>query len=370
MAKKKSKLKVAQEEAQAAVNKTNEKIEELGCITATLYSELSNIQEAFDAIRNVPSEKKLQYEELKQIRLHWKQQAEKIEKDYKGAAVKNAGAGAAGAGVGVAVVTMGPTVAMGVATTFGVASTGTAISTLSGAAATNAALAWLGGGALAAGGGGMAAGEAFLALAGPIGWAIAGVALLTSGILMWKSLSDKKHIEDVFTLISKRDVTSYNLAIVELNERIARIDDESGKLHDANDDIRSFGLDYNAMSEAQQYALGSYVNLMSSSTQLLVNPILGLLPKYTEEDFDEFASKETDENTAKWYSDYRLLIVSLANFLYKIELNERDKKLLWKSLRKNKKMLKSLGISKKEFGVEIIDAVIEALNYKYTLGVA
>lgn len=196
------------------------------------------------------------------------------------------------------------------------------------------------------------------------------MALLTSGILMWKSLSDKKHIEDVFTLISKRDVTLYDLAIVELNERIARIDDESGKLHDANDDIRSFGLDYNAMSEAQQYALGSYVNLMSSSTQLLVNPILGLLPKYTEEDFDEFASKETDENTAKWYSDYRLLIVSLANFLYKIELNERDKKLLWKSLRKNKKMLKSLGVSKKEFGVEIIAAVIEALNYKYTLGVA
>ena len=366
MAKKKSKLKVAQEEAQAAVNKTNEKIEELGGLTATLYSELTNIQEAFDAIRNVSREKKLQYEELKQIRLNWKQQAEKIEKDYKGAAVKNAGAGAAGAGVGVTVVTMGPTVAMGVAATFGVASIGTAISTLSGAAATNAALAWLGGGALAAGGGGMAAGEAFLALAGPIGWAI----VLTSGILMWKSLSDKKHIEDVFTLISKRDVTSYDLAIVELNERIARIDDESGKLHDANDDIRSFGLDYNAMSEAQQYALGSYVNLMSSSTQLLVNPILGLLPKYTEKDFDEFASKETDENTAKWYSDYRLLIVSLANFLYKIELNERDKKLLWKSLRKNKKMLKPLGVSKKEFGVEIIAAVIEALNYKYTLGMA
>ena len=66
MAKKKSKLKVAQEEAQAAVNKTNEKIEELGGITATLYSELSNIQEAFDEIRNVPSEKKLQYEELKE----------------------------------------------------------------------------------------------------------------------------------------------------------------------------------------------------------------------------------------------------------------------------------------------------------------
>ena len=70
--------------------------------------------------------------------MNWKQKAEKIEKDYKDAAVKNAGVGVAGAGVGVAVVTMGPAVAMGVATTFGVASTGTAISTLSGAAATNA----------------------------------------------------------------------------------------------------------------------------------------------------------------------------------------------------------------------------------------
>ena len=147
---------------------------------------------------------------------------------------------------------------------------------------------------------------------------------------------------------------------------MARIDEESGMLHDANDDVRSFGLDYNAMSEAQQYALGSYVNLMTSSTQLLVNPILGLVPKYTKADFEHFTSKETDENKAKWYSDYNLLIVSLANFLYKIELNDRDKKLLWKSLRKNKKMLKYLGVSKKEFGVEIIDAVIDALNYKYS----
>ena len=122
---------------------------------------------------------------------------------------------------------------MGIATTFGVASTGTAISTLSGAAATNAALAWLGGGALAAGGGGMAAGNALLALAGPVGWAIAGVALITSGLLFFKSKNDKKHIEEVFTLISERDVKSYNLAIVELNERISRIIDESKKLKDS-----------------------------------------------------------------------------------------------------------------------------------------
>ena len=364
--KKKSKLQLAQDEAQAAINKTNERIEVLGTNTSSLYAALTDIQGIFDKIRNVPSEKKLQYEELKQIRLNWKQQAEKIEKDYKEAAMKNAGAGVAGAGVGIAVVTMGPTVAMGVATTFGVASTGTAISTLSGAAATNAALAWLGGGALAAGGGGMAAGNAFLALAGPVGWAIAGVALLTSGVFFWKTKSDQKHIEDVFTIISERDVKSYNLAIVELNERITRIVDESRKLHEAIGKIETFGLDYNKMSEAQQYELGSYVNLMSSSTQLLVKPIKGIQPKYTESDYDNFVNNKARKAEDELCKEHKDIIISLANFLYKIELTDRDKKLLWKSLRKNKKLLKSMEVTKKEFKIDVIDAVLEALNCLYS----
>ena len=214
--KKKTRLQIAQEKAQKAINKTNEKIDELGKYTSEIYTVLGDIQNVFDEIKNVPSEERLQYEELKKIRLNWKQQADKIEKDYKAAAVKNAGAGAAGAGVGVAVVALGPTAAMGVATTFGVASTGTAIATLHGAAATNAALAWLGGGALAAGGGGMAAGEAFLALAGPVGWAIAAVAIISSGLMFWKNHEDKKRIEELFTDISNRDIKTYELAVVEL----------------------------------------------------------------------------------------------------------------------------------------------------------
>ena len=136
MSKKKSRLKLAQEQAESAIKKTNEKIYELGTCTSNLYDELTTIQKIFDEIRNVPNEKRLEYEKLKEIRLNWKQQAEKIESDYKSAAAKNAGKGVAGAGVGVAVVALGPTVAMGIATTFGVASTGTAISALSGAAAT------------------------------------------------------------------------------------------------------------------------------------------------------------------------------------------------------------------------------------------
>jgi hypothetical protein len=89
-----------------------------------------------------------------------------------------------------------------------------------------------------------------------------------------------------------------------------------------------------------------------------------LQPKYTEKDFDQFISwkgKKADPETCK---EHKTLIVSLANFLYKIYLNDRDKKLLWKSLRDNKKMLQSINVSKREFGIDIIDAALEALNYK------
>ncbi|PZQ36162.1 MULTISPECIES: hypothetical protein [Pseudomonas] len=89
---------------------------------------------------------------------------------------------AAGVAAGVGTAAFAPTAAMAVATTFGTASTGAAISGLSGAAATNAALAWLGGGAIAAGGGGMSAGSALLALAGPIGWGIGATALVGGGL--------------------------------------------------------------------------------------------------------------------------------------------------------------------------------------------
>lgn len=93
------------------------------------------------------------------------------------------GAGAS-VGLGAATMATAPVAAMSIATTFGTASTGTAIAALSGAAQVNAALAWLGGGALAAGGGGMAAGTKVLAvLGGPVGWGIGAVALV--GTAAW-----------------------------------------------------------------------------------------------------------------------------------------------------------------------------------------
>lgn len=362
---KKSRLQQAQDKLGSTINLTNITIEDLGNHTKKLYESLTKIQDLFDNIRNIPSDDKFEYKNLEKKKAAWKKQAENIGNEYKKTLVKNTGAGAAGAGLGIAVVTLGPTAAMGVATTFGLASTGTAISALGGAAATNAALAWLGGGALVAGGGGMAAGNAFLSMAGPVGWALAGVSLLASGLLFFKNNNDKKKLENLFTVISYRDIKSYELAIVEILERIKRIDDESLKLDEAIENIQTLGLDYDLMAEKQQYALGSYVNLMHSSTQLLINPIKGLEAKFSIEDFDSFMNMDSKNANIGMYEDSKDVIISLANMLYKIDIDDETKILLWKYLSKDKNFLKSMGISKKEFDIDIMNIVSGALEFKY-----
>ena len=170
-----------------------------------------------------------------------------------------------GAGVGVtagaAIVSVAPSVAMWVATTFGTASTGVAISSLSGAAATNAALAWLGGGATAAGGGGIAAGHAFLALAGPVGWTIAGASILTSVILFSTSKikmnsKKKEEIESIKknTELVKRttaDIKALLDEVVELRNALNKYYLKCVSLYNAN---------FTMLSYEQQMQLGTLVN--------------------------------------------------------------------------------------------------------------
>ncbi|KXT77031.1 hypothetical protein [Streptococcus sp. DD12] len=364
-AKKQTKLQQAQEKEQAAVNQTNKLIAVLGEEGKDMYETLTSIQELFDKIRHVPSHQWLHYEALKEKKLTWKAQTEKIEKFYRNAVYKHVGTGVGGVGLGVGLVTMGPTVAMGTATTFGVASTGTAISTLSGAAASNAALAWLGGGTLATGGGGMVAGQALLALAGPVGWTIAGSTIAASGLLLWKNLSQKQQLENIYLAIYQRIVKSLELAIVELKERINRMKNEQVFLRDAIEEMQTFGFDYDAMTEQEQYTLGSYVNLMHSSTQLLVDPIKGLVPKFSEVDFEDFVAwKERQAKTATCDA-FKNVIIYLANSLYKIELDDTSVKLLWKSLRNDENFLKTWNLTEKTFDKAVIGAAIEALHFKY-----
>lgn len=391
MGKEKKPLQIAQEEAQKQLNAVNAKIEVLGSHSGQLYEALKRIECIFDKIRNVPSEDQLKFKEVKKASLKWKQQAQKIEKDCQNAIKKEKTGATIGTGVGVTVAALGPTATMGVATTFGVASTGTAISALSGAAATNAALAWLGGGALAAGGGGVAAGEALLALAGPVGWAIAGAALVTSGILFWITKSNNARLENIYTLIAKRDAKMYKLAAVEINERIKRIGPETEALNEAANEISSFGTDFDAMTEEQQYALGAYVNLMVASKQLLINPIIGLMPKYSELDlnqytkthkvFDSFNSDELNQlfangkfsiekhilDTEGFFREKkkRSLMISLANLLWKIELEGKDRKILANSLRKNDVFVESADVSKESISEDLLWKVHRILEYKY-----
>ena len=174
---------------------------------------------------------------------------------------KSALGASAGITGGIAICNLAPSAAMWVATTFGTASTGTAISTLSGAAATNAALAWLGGGSVAAGGAGMAGGNALLALAGPVGWSVAGVSLLASIMLFsWKrgkiDKEKKDEIEKIKANISKISKSSTKIKVLlEENKSL-----HASLTNNYKKALYLFNKDYKTISNDDKLLLGSIVN--------------------------------------------------------------------------------------------------------------
>lgn len=363
MAKTESPLQQAEKQVKELLVRVNTNIEYLGLVSGKMYNALIDIQHSFDLIRGVPAEEALKFEEVKKLSSSWKLQAERIEKEYDDFIAKNAMAGAAGGALGVGVAAFGPTVAMGVATTFGVASTGTAISALGGAAATNAALAWLGGGALAAGGGGMAAGQALLTLAGPIGWTIGIASLATCGIIFFLGRKRQKRLEEIFTLVTKREFYTYKLAETEIKEKVNTIINETSQLVAATQEIKTFGTDYRSMTEEQQYRLGVYVNLMLAATQNLIKPIKALIPKFSIDDLKAYSLVNSQLSSINY--KFWKLIISLANFFHAIELNESDINILYKSLKKNDQFMKSTNIQKDEFKKIFINFATNIDLYKY-----
>ena len=141
---------------------------------------IERVEEYINLLANSPKEFDKSYAEYRIEAGRFDSTVQRLETEAARSTRIGSTTGTAGAVAGVGVAALGPAAAMAVATTFGTASTGAAISALSGAAATNAALAWLGGGAIAAGGGGMAAGNTLLILAGPVGWTIGGLAIAGS----------------------------------------------------------------------------------------------------------------------------------------------------------------------------------------------
>lgn len=245
MKKGKTELEKMQDKVQKMVVRVNEKITILGEHLGILNTTLTNIQEEFDKVQNISNEEKMRYEELKQIRLNWKNQVDEIIKKYE--EIKNKDATAAG---------------------------------------------------------------------------VAGVGVIAGGVLFWKNKSDQKCLENLFIRISDRDLKSFELAINELDNRIKQIDNENIELKFAIRIIQSLGLNYSEMTEEQQDELKKYIQLIDTSTQLLVNPIKELQPKYTNEDLDEYIKRKY----SAWYSlPEKRSIITLANLLYKINTNEVEK---------------------------------------------
>ncbi len=221
---------------------------------------ISFVESLVNSIANRPKSFDAEFEEIRLERDSFLNTCDFGQRELQAAREAAGGAGV-GIAAGASVAFMAPTAAMWVATTFGTASTGTAISTLSGAVATKAALAWLGGGALSAGGGGVAAGNALLAMAGPIGWTIAGATLLTSIMLFTskKAKLNKQKNEEIE-------------AVKNNTEKIREIDAQLKQLLDKTSAIRTrlaasftnclpmFGRDYSALSEEQKKSLGALVN--------------------------------------------------------------------------------------------------------------
>ena len=230
------------------------------------------VQRVVNSIANTPKEFETELGKIGKELIKFNETEEYAKKAYE-ASVK-AGAniiGGAAAGLGVA--SMAPTALMSIATTFGTASTGTAISALSGAAAQKAAVAWIGrtfAGMAVKGGAGMAAGQAFLALAGPIGW---GITAASTGISLVSLTKKNKELADAAVKEAK-EIAKAREVIDEINEKILSLKVKTDLLYkDMNkqkDRIMGYmNLDYMSLEDEDKYFLGSLINNTLSLSMLL-----------------------------------------------------------------------------------------------------
>lgn len=222
-----------------------------------------------NSIANTPKSFTTTFDEVTVQRAQFLEAEELARRDLV-AARGSAAAAAAGFAASAAVAGLAPTAAMWVATTFGAASTGTAISTLSGAAASNAALAWLGGGTLAAGGGGTAGGTALLALAGPVGWSLAGATLLTSIALFAKKKFENREAKHEATSAVKQNTAHVTRIGAEIDDLLQRTTAVRERLAFSYSElVPSFSADFLELDPADQSRLAALVNNTKASAALL-----------------------------------------------------------------------------------------------------
>lgn len=262
-----------------AISCYNEEAENLANKSTELYQVRDKaikvvkiVEERISRLANKPKEFETKLEKIDVEIQYFEDKQETITQAIKEAELASGSTAATASlsALGVTVATLGPTAAMGVATTFGVASTGTAISSLSGAAANSAALAWLGGGSVAAGGGGVAAGNAFLALADPVGWGIAG-AMLTASIgagvvanrkneeVAKEAMEEQKKVELLARQLKEK--------VIEVTELIELTEKQTEGIYLAN--LSLTGMDYSLFTDDEKYQAGALVNSTLSLTAMV-----------------------------------------------------------------------------------------------------
>lgn len=262
-----AKLKNKEDQYNALAVRGNDLAIELYELRKSASNSIDLIEKYINSLANVPKEFK---KDIASVIMDLKEfhEAMRIENENFSDNIIGATGAVGGTAVGGAIAAMGPTAAMAIATTFGTASTGTAISALSGAAATNAALAWLGGGALAAGGGGMAAGNAFLALAGPVGWAIAGASIIGGGV--FATFKNKEAAEEANKLAAEISNKVYVLS-----PKVEKLEYLRNSTRDLKPSLylskfRFFPDDYKKFTDEQKLELSALIN-NAKSMGVLIN---------------------------------------------------------------------------------------------------
>lgn len=261
------KLKNAQERYQKIREEANDTALELYAARKSAARAIERVEKYINTLANTPKEF---LKEVAQVRLEIKDfsDAMRLEEEANKANIKGAGVGVAGVAAGGAIAALGPTAAMAIATTYGTASTGVAISALSGAAANSAALAWLGGGALTAGGGGMAAGNALLALAGPIGWSVAGVIVVGGGF--FAAHKNKAAAEKAGKMLLEIEWRIRELEPkLRKMKQLSEMTNQLKKGLDITMFVNTYPNDYDKFSEDQKKSLAALINNTKSMGKLI-----------------------------------------------------------------------------------------------------
>ena len=261
------------------LNRYNNSYEEMGKSCNQLYEvrgksvELIRlVQRVVNSIANTPKEFGIELGKIGK-ELSDFNETEEYAKEAYNASIKAGTNIVEGAAAGLGMASMAPTALMSIATTFGTASTGTAISALSGAAAQKAAMAWIGrtfAGFAVKEGAGMAAGQAFLALAGPIGW---GITAASTGISLISLTNKNKELADNAVKEAK-EIAKAREALDETTEKINALQVKTDLLFtDMNrqkNKITGFiNFDYLTIEEDDKLFLGTLINNTLSLSVLL-----------------------------------------------------------------------------------------------------